>query len=127
MFFARIAAFAVQNFLSGDQEDDRPVNSGIAYYITVFVFEIAFSFLGMFVVAYFSRLREFKADKGGAHFAGKHKMVAALKRLQQKTDTIDESQMAFRTLKISSNKGFMNFISTHPSLEDRIAALERSY
>ncbi len=127
MFFARIAAFALQNFLSGDRDDDRPANTGWAYHISVMVFEIAFSFLGMFVVAYFSRIREFRADKGGAQFAGRHKMVAALKRLQQKIDFVDDSQDAIKTMKISSKKGLMNFLSTHPSLEDRIAALERSY
>lgn len=127
MFFARIAAFALQNFLSGDRDDDRPANTGWAYHISVMVFEIAFSFLGMFVVAYFSRLREFRADKGGAQYAGRHKMVAALKRLQQKIDFVDDSQDAIKTMKISSKKGLMNFLSTHPSLEDRIAALERSY
>lgn len=127
MFFARIAAFALQNFLQGDRDDDRPVNTGWAYHISVMVFEIIFSFLGMFVVAYFSRIREFRADKGGAQYAGKYKMIAALKRLQQKIDFVDDSQDAVKTLKISSKKGLMNFLSTHPSLEDRIAALERSY
>lgn len=127
MFFARIAAFALQNALNSDRDDDRPANSGWAYHLSVMVFEIAFSFLGMFVVAYFSRIREFKADKGGAQFAGKHKMVAALKRLQQKIDMVDDSSDSLKTLKISSKKGLMNFLSTHPSLEDRIAALERSY
>ncbi len=125
MFFARIAAFALQNAMSGDRDDDRPANTGWAYHISVMVFEIIFSFLGMFVVAYFSRLREFRADKGGAQYAGKSKMVAALKRLQQKIDFLDDSQDAVKTLKISSKKGLMNFLSTHPSLEDRIAALER--
>lgn len=127
MFFARIAAFALQNFLQGDRDDDRPANTGWAYHISVMVFEIMFSFLGMFIVAYFSRIREFRADKGGAQYAGKYKMIAALKRLQQKIDFVDDSQDAVKTLKISSKKGLMNFLSTHPSLEDRIAALERSY
>jgi heat shock protein HtpX len=127
MFFARIAAFALQNFLSGDRDDDRPANTGWAYHLSVMVFEIVFSFLGMFVVAYFSRIREFRADKGGAQYAGKYKMIAALKRLQQKLDFVDDSQDAVKTMKISSKKGLMNFLSTHPSLEDRIAALERSY
>ncbi len=127
MFFARIAAFALQNVLSGDRDDDRPASTGWAYHLSVMVFEIIFSFLGMFVVAYFSRLREFRADKGGAQYAGKYKMVSALKRLQQKIDLVDDSQDAVKTLKISSKKGLMNFLSTHPSLEDRINALERSY
>lgn len=127
MFFARIAAFALQNALSGDNEDDRPAHGGFMYHMIVMVFEIAFSFLGMFVVAYYSRVREFRADKGGAQFAGKYKMVAALKRLQQKMDFVDDSQDSVKAFKINSRKGLMNFLSTHPSLEDRIAALERSY
>jgi heat shock protein HtpX len=127
MFFARIAAFALQNFLSGDKDDDRPANTGWAYHLSVMVFEVAFSFLGMFVIAYFSRIREFRADKGAAQFAGKYKMIAALKRLQQKLDLVDDSQDALKTMKITSKKGLMNFLSTHPSLEDRIAALERAY
>jgi heat shock protein HtpX len=127
MFFARIAAFALQNVISGDRDDDRPATSGLAYHLSVMVFEIAFSFLGMFVVAYVSRMREYRADKGGAQYAGKHKMVAALKRLQQKVQMVDDSHEAMNTLKISSKKGMMKFLSTHPSLEDRIAALERSY
>ncbi len=128
MFFARIAAFALQNFLRGDdRDDDRPVTSGWAYSLSVMAFEIAFSFLGMFVVAWFSRQREFRADKGGAQYAGKFKMIAALKRLQQKIDLIDDSSDSVKAMKISSQKGFLNFLSTHPRLEDRIAALERSY
>lgn len=127
MFFARIAAFALQNALAGDRDDDRPAHGGFMYHIIVMVFEIAFSFLGMFVVAYYSRVREFRADKGGAQYAGKYKMVAALKRLQQKIDMVDDSVDNVKAFKISSRKGLMNFLSTHPSLEDRIAALERSY
>lgn len=127
MFFARIAAFALQNVLNGDRdEDDRAgAGQGLAYHLSVMVFEIAFSFLGMFVVAYFSRVREFRADKGAAQYAGKNKMVAALRRLQQKIDLVDDSQDQIKAMKISSKKGLMSFLSTHPSLEDRIAALER--
>lgn len=127
MFFARIAAFAVQNALSSnnDRENSRS-SGGLVYHLIVMVFEIAFSFLGMFVVAYFSRVREFRADKGGAQYAGKHKMIAALKRLQQKVEMVDDSHESLNAMKISSKKGMMNFLSTHPSLDDRIAALERS-
>lgn len=127
MFFARIAAFALQNVLNGESDEDRPAASGMAYHLSTMVFEIAFSFLGMFVVAYFSRIREFRADKGAAKFAGKNKMVAALRRLQQKIDLVDDSQDQIKAMKITSKKGFMSFLSTHPSLEDRIAALERSH
>jgi len=127
MFFARIAAFAISQAMQGDRDDDRPVQAGFMYHIIVMVCEVLFSFLGMFVVAYFSRIREYRADKGGAQYAGKHKMIAALKRLQQKFEFVDDSQENFNAMKISSRKGLMSFLSTHPSLEDRIARLEKSY
>jgi heat shock protein HtpX len=125
MFFARIAAFALSQAMKGDRDDDRPAASGFAYHISVMVFEIGFSFLGMFVVAYFSRLREFRADAGGAKYAGRQKMISALRRLQQKIGTVDDSKEAMNTMKISSKKPLMNLLSTHPPLEERIAALER--
>ena len=127
MFFARVAAFALSQAMQGDRDDDRPVQAGFMYHIIVMVCEIIFSFLGMFVVAYFSRVREYRADKGGAQYAGKQKMVSALKRLQQKCEMVDDSQENFNAMKISSKKGLMSFLSTHPSLEDRIARLEQSY
>jgi heat shock protein HtpX len=125
MFFARIASFALAQAMRGDRDDDRPV---IPNFLVTMVFEMVFGFLGMFVVTWFSRLREFRADAGGAKVAGKQKMIAALRRLQQKVDNSGNDQAAFQTLKISSKKGgMMSFLSTHPSLEDRIAALERAY
>ena len=127
MFFARIAAFALSQAMQGDRDDDRPVQSGFMYHIIVMVCEIVFSFLGMFVVAYFSRIREYRADKGGAQYAGRQKMVAALKRLQQKFEMVDDSHENFNAMKISSKKGLMSFLSTHPSLSDRIARLEQGY
>lgn len=128
MFFARIAAFALQNAMAGDRDREERRGAG-DYFMThllVMVFEVAFSFLGMFVVAWFSRQREFRADAGGARYAGRSKMVSALKRLQQKMDRVDDSQEGLRTLKIASNKGLMSFLSTHPPLQTRIEALERA-
>lgn len=129
MFFARIAAFALSQAMSGnrDSDDDRPVQNGFMFHIMVMVFEVVFSLLGMIVVAYFSRVREFRADKGGAQYAGRAKMIAALKRLQSKVQFVDDSNDAVKAMKISSKKGFLSLISTHPALEDRIAALERGY
>lgn len=126
MFFARVAAFALQQVMRGD-DDEREGSSfggGFAYHISVFVFEIFFSFLGMFVVAYFSRAREFRADAGGAKFAGREKMINALKQLKGTFEQVDDSQTNFRCMKISSKNSFMALLSTHPSLDDRIFALE---
>lgn len=119
MFFARIIAHVVSQSVKDEMRY-------IVYFVSLIVFEIAFAFLGMFVVAYFSRLREFRADAGGAKLAGRDKMINALKKLRGTTELIDNRQQSLATLKISSRgSGLMALISTHPSLDVRIARLER--
>lgn len=121
MFFARIAAFALSNVMSGDR-DDRGPNPWI-YTLSVFAFDILFSILGSVVVAYFSRWREFRADRGGAELAGVAKMVHALESLKRNT-AVDESHPAVAAFKINGRRGgLLALLSTHPDLDDRIAAL----
>ncbi|RLW69210.1 MAG: zinc metalloprotease HtpX, partial [gamma proteobacterium symbiont of Stewartia floridana] len=71
---------------------------------------------------WFSRWREFRADKGGADLAGRGKMIAALRRLQQahEPEPMPEEMAAFA---ISAGK-VQKLFASHPPLEDRIAALE---
>lgn len=125
MFFARIAAWGLSQYLEGnrDREGQRSGSVGWTYYLTTFVFEMLFSVLGMFVVCYFSRLREFRADAGSASFAGREKMVRALRALKSHYEEVDSSHPSLATLKINGRKGFLSLLSTHPSLDDRIAAL----
>lgn len=93
--------------------------------IAVIAFEIVFSILGMFVVAYYSRRREFRADAGGARLTGRDKMAAALMALQR-TYEPHSANNAFETMKISGNqpKSLMSFLSTHPPLSERIKRLQ---
>lgn len=117
MFFARIIAYAVASRL-----DDKG-RSGVHFMITI-VMEILLSFLGMVVVAAFSRWREFRADAGGARLAGREKMVSALEGLRRSLTLVDTRQSAIAAFKISGRpKGMMALFSTHPPLEDRIARL----
>lgn len=123
MFFARIAAFAVENLLRGDDEEGQGLG-GIAYMFTVFAFEIVFGILGSVVVAFFSRHREFRADAGAARLAGREKMIAALQRLQNQS-YFDKRGEALSTFKINNKRGgFAALFSSHPSLDDRIKALQ---
>jgi heat shock protein HtpX len=124
MFIARIIGYAASIALSKSDEEESSPNFLIQFIVT-FVLEIIFSILGSMVVAYFSRLREFRADEGGAKFAGRQNMIAALERLKKySSGPVDDRGAALASLKISSSGGFLSLFSTHPPLEDRIRALK---
>ncbi len=123
MFFARVIAFAVVQFLRRD--DDRGGSYALQFLIT-FVLEILLSLLGAMVVAAFSRWREFRADAGGARVAGRSSMISALKALQRTHELVDTQHQALATLKIAGKRsGLAMLFATHPPLAARIARLER--
>ena len=123
MFFSRIAAWALSNAMAGDRDRDRGPSPWV-YYGTQFAFEILFSLLGAMVVAAFSRMREFRADRGGAMFAGRDKMIHALQSLKGTLDKVDEAHPAMASFKISGRpRGLLALLATHPSLETRIERL----
>jgi heat shock protein HtpX len=100
---------------------------GIGYYVTFFVLEIALGILASGIVMWFSRRREFRADAGGAGLAGRNKMIAALERLQSlQGDTQLPERVAAFGISGGGKSGWARFFSTHPALEDRIAALRAS-
>lgn len=93
------------------------------------VLQIALGFFAMIVLAIFSRHREYRADEGSAQMMGKTSMIAALKRLQMLRDKLVgqvETDDRMAAMQISTYKASSLF-STHPALEDRIAALEARY
>jgi len=117
MFFARIVANIARN----------AVDEKISYLVgivTTILLDIAFGIIGMMVVAWFSRAREFRADAGAAGLAGRGKMIGALQRLQQNTRLIETGHPSLATMKISGRGGVMALLATHPPLEARIAALQ---
>lgn len=83
---------------------------------------------GSILVNWFSRRREFRADYGGAMYAGKNKMIKALEKLAMGYRTVLQSKQdpAVASLKISgvSKKGIKHLFMTHPPLEERIHALK---
>jgi heat shock protein HtpX len=98
--------------------------SGPGYFITVLVCQILFGILASMIVAWFSRRREFRADAASAGLLGSPSpMVSALKRLGGIEPTaLPES---IKALGINDKPGFMALFSTHPPIEQRIAALEQ--
>ena len=118
IFFARLVANVVRQMV-----DERI--SYIVYFVTAIAFDILFGILGMMVVAWFSRAREFRADAGAAALSSRGNMIAALQRLMANKELVDKSQPSLATLKINGgSKSFLSLISTHPPLEARIAALQ---
>jgi heat shock protein HtpX len=119
MFAARVIGYALTR--SGDSRNN---NGGGSYYLIVFVLQIVLGILAGLVVNWFSRYREFRADHGGATLAGRERMIGALRRLQANHELVDTSQAALATMKINGGSSWAKLFSTHPPLEDRIAALE---
>ena len=132
MALARIIAFAIDSALKGDRRDGGLGRFG--YMITVLALEIVLFIPGSFVIGWFSRQREFRADAGGARLAGRENMITALRTLQRLQGVNDavttqagQQQPAVAALKISGSRtGWLSALrSTHPPLEERIARLER--
>ena len=118
MFFARVIASVVT------RSDDERRGGGGMYFLVVMVLQIVLGILASLVTAWFSRYREFRADAGGAHLAGRERMVGALRRLAANRELVDPSHQALATMKINGVRGWAAMFSTHPPLEDRIAALQ---
>jgi len=117
LVLARVAGWAVDRFVFRTEEGHGP-----AYLVTSIVAQIVFGLLASPIVFWFSRQREFRADAGAAALAGPPAMIAALERLRlADPEPLPDSLAAFGL----AGGGAMRWFSTHPTLEERIAALRR--
>jgi len=121
VFLSRVIAYAVDSFLR--KNDEQSSGPGMAYVITSFLLDIVLGFAASMVVAWFSRQREFRADAGAAALMGrKQPMVNALARLGGMTPgELPKSVAAFGIA-----GGIGQLFSTHPPIEERIAALQKA-
>jgi heat shock protein HtpX len=118
VFLARVVGYFVDKAILRNER-----GTGLGYYATVVACEIVFGILASIIVFWFSRQREFRADAGAAQYMGTPKpMVAALRRLGGLEP--GELPKAFQSSGISDKAGFMALFSSHPPIEERIAALE---
>ena len=120
MFFSRVIGHLVDKVIFKTERGQGP-----AFFVTMIIAELVLGILASTIVMWFSRQREFRADAGGAHLAGRRAMINALRRLQSLHDPqpLPEKMAAFG---INGGKpgGLRALFMTHPPLEDRIAALE---
>jgi len=118
-FFATLIGHFVDRVVFKTERGNGP-----AYYITQLIAQIALGFLASMLVMWFSLYREFRADAGGAHLAGKQKMIAALRALQR---THEAPELPGQLAAFGINGGGVSrLFMSHPPLEERIAALQNS-
>ncbi len=121
VFLSRVIGYAIDSFLR--KGDERSSGPGIGYMITTFVLDIVLGFAAAIVVAWFSRQREFRADAGAAQLMGrKQPMINALARLGGMTP--GELPKSVAAMGIAGGIG--QLFSTHPPIEERIAALQNA-
>jgi len=118
VFLSRVVGYLVDSFLSRGEQRSGP---GIGYYVTTIVLDILLGFVAAMIVAWFSRQREFRADRGSAQLMGNRQpMIHALARLGGMVP--GELPKGLQTAGITSGVG--KLFSTHPPIEERIAALQ---
>ena len=118
IFLSRVAGYVVDRMIL---KNDR--GHGIGFFVTSMIAEVILGLLASVIVMWFSRQREYRADAGGASLAGRQKMIAALERLKaaHEPTTLPDGMQAFG---ISGGGGGLRaLLTTHPSLDSRIAAL----
>jgi heat shock protein HtpX len=118
VFFSRIVGTIVDKAVFKTERGTGP-----GYFITVMVSQIVFGILASIIVMWFSRRREFRADAGSAQLLGRPgPMVAALRRLGGLEP--GELPKSMAASGINDKPGFMSLFSSHPPIEERIAALQ---
>ncbi|WP_198344795.1 protease HtpX [Neisseria chenwenguii] len=113
VFLARLVSGIVA------RNDDGSTSQG-TYFIVSMVLQIVFGFLASIIVMWFSRQREYRADAGAAKLVGAPKMIAALQRLKGSPSDLPKEMNAMGIASDSKD----SLLSTHPSLDNRIARLQ---
>ncbi len=120
IFLARIiGSFIDRALFKNDREE-----SGIGFFLTTMVAQIVLGILASMIVSWYSRRREFRADRGGADLAGNGNMIGALQLLKQSHGEPMPPQMQAFGINTGGGSGFMRLFMSHPPLDERIAALQ---
>lgn len=97
----------------------------VAYFFLVNIL----AFLAYIPINWFSRRREFAADRFAANTVGKEYMISALQAIDRwvkGTHFQYSSDDALATMKISGqSSGILKLFATHPPIEARVEALQR--
>lgn len=121
---SRVIGYVVDNALRGNRDEEEHSGPGIGYMITNIAAQIVLGILASIIAAWFSRRREYAADKGAADLVGPQPMMAALDRLRRDHDEshLPEAVKAFG-IRSGPARGFSALFMSHPPLEERIERL----
>jgi heat shock protein HtpX len=119
IFLARIIGGLVDRALF---RNDRG-GSGIGFFLTTMVAQIVLGIMASVIVSWYSRQREFRADRGGANLAGTASMIGALEVLKRSHGQAMPPQMQAFGINTGEPQGFARLFMSHPPLDARIAAL----
>ncbi|MDX9996315.1 MAG: protease HtpX [Rhodocyclaceae bacterium] len=119
MFLSRVIGHLVDRVVFKTERGQGP-----AFFVTMIVAELVLGILASIIVMWFSRQREFRADRGGASLAGRRNMIAALERLNSLHPQPLPDKMAAFGIAGGVGGGLKRLFMTHPPLEERIAALK---
>ena len=119
MFLSRVIGHLVDKVVFKTERGHGP-----AFFVTMIVAELVLGVLASIIVMWFSRQREFRADRGGANLAGRQNMIAALERLNAMHPQPLPDKMAAFGIAGGGGSGIKRLFMTHPPLAERIAALK---
>ena len=134
-FFASIAAFITQwGFLFGGGFGNNRDNNNNNGFIFVILISAAVYVISFLLLQALSRYREFAADRGSAILTGRPSaLIMALRKIDSGMAQIPTRDLrrvpgelaAFYIFPPKAKQAVATLFSTHPSLEARIARLER--
>ncbi|HXA34874.1 MAG TPA: protease HtpX [Steroidobacteraceae bacterium] len=122
IFLARIIGSVVDRALFRSDREE----SGIGFFLTTMVAQIVLGIFASMIVCWYSRRREFRADRGGANLAGTRSMIEALEVLKQSHGEPMPAQMQAFGINSGGAGGLTRLFMTHPPIDERIAALQSS-
>ncbi len=121
VFLSRVIGYTIDRVVFKTERGHGP-----AFMITVIIAQLVLGILASMIVMWFSRYREFRADAGGAHLAGRENMIGALERLRRgHAGQLPDSMQAFGISTDGAGGGLKRLFMSHPPLEERIAALRQ--
>ncbi len=122
IFLSRVIGHTVDRVVFKNERGHGP-----AFWITTIIAELLLGILASIIVMWFSRQREFRADAGGAHLAGREKMVSALEKLKARYQPSQlPDQMTAFGISGGIGGGFKKLFMSHPPLDERIQALRNN-